>query len=91
MKITILRAAGGREDHIIQDVHELMRLLGTEQYDIVNLGGGRLMFLDAADGASQKPVNAKATELVHAALREIVGDVAVMFNPDEWELTENDE
>jgi len=89
MKITILRAAGGREDHIIEGVDDMLRLIGTKQYDIVNLGGGRLMFMAAADAVPPQPVNAAATELAHAALRDIVGDVALMFNPDEWELTED--
>lgn len=89
MKITILRANGGKEDHEVPDgeLAPIGALLDIDIFDLVRLPKGKIMLVDDVGVMRKLPRNDAATELYHSVCvpgttHFIRGDVAIVDQED---------
>ena len=89
-KVEVLRVDGVREEHHVGK-HILMpwilRMIGAQAADVVNLRDGRVMVVDDTGMIDNKPANPQATALYHGVCRPgtvhpICGDVAIANDED---------
>jgi hypothetical protein len=86
MNVQLIKA-NGSVAYAMADQGQIRDLLGAACVDKVNLGDGRLMFVDASPFPDRKPTNLLATDLCRQAHAlddgsRIVGDAAIVAGAD---------
>ena len=66
MKMLLLKTTGEAVEVAADLAAEVERLIGAELLDVVDLRGGRVMFVDDSGQSKGLPVNHDGTELYHS-------------------------